>query len=79
MRDILSDAHGAIIARTIVGLARNLGLSVIAEGVESAAQRDVLAEYGCHTYQGYYFSPPLPAEQFEQLLLKSRSGTGRQH
>jgi diguanylate cyclase (GGDEF)-like protein len=77
VRDILTDAHSAIIARTIVGLAHNLGLSVIAEGVESAEQRDLLAEYGCHSYQGYFLSPPLPAEQFEQLLLKSLGSTRR--
>lgn len=75
--DILTDAHSAIIARTIVGLAHNLGLSVIAEGVESAEQRDLLAEYGCHSYQGYFISPPLPAEQFEQLLIKSLHTTRR--
>ena len=77
VRDILTDANSALIARTIVGLAHNLGLSVIAEGVESAEQRDLLAEYGCHSYQGYFLSPPLPAEQFEQLLLKSLSTTRR--
>lgn len=44
---------------------QGLGLSVIAEGVEMAEQRDFLAQAGCHAYQGYFFSRPLPIEGFE--------------
>jgi len=47
-----------------VALARSLGLEVIGESVETEDQRDFLAEFGCHAYQGYLFSRPLPAEQF---------------
>lgn len=65
VRDVLTDANDAAIARTIVALGTSLGLSVIAEGVETPAQRDFLQSHGCHTWQGYLFSRPLPAAQFE--------------
>ena len=70
MRDLLIDANDAAIARTIVALAQSLGLNVIAEGVETEAQRDALAIAGCHVYQGFYFGRPLPAEEFERLASK---------
>lgn len=70
VRDLLTDPNDAAIARTIVALARSMGLSVIAEGVETQAQRDCLASEGCHAYQGYLFSRPLPLEQFESLLKR---------
>jgi EAL domain-containing protein (putative c-di-GMP-specific phosphodiesterase class I) len=66
VRDILSDNNDASIARTIITLCQNLGLSVIAEGVEFVAQRDFLASCGCHAYQGYYFSKPLLLLGFER-------------
>jgi diguanylate cyclase (GGDEF)-like protein/PAS domain S-box-containing protein len=64
VRDVLTDANDAAIARTIVALGQTLGLEVIAEGVETADQRDFLAQNGCHAYQGYLFSRPLAAEDF---------------
>ena len=69
VRDILTDPNDAVIARTIVALGQSLGLAVIAEGVETEAQRGFLASYGCHAYQGYLFSRPLPLENFDQLML----------
>jgi diguanylate cyclase (GGDEF)-like protein/PAS domain S-box-containing protein len=71
IRGILSDPNDDAIARMIIVLADSLGLAVIAEGVELEAQRDLLANRGCHAYQGYLFSRPLPLEQFE-LLLRQR-------
>ena len=65
VRDVLTDANDAAIARTIVALGKSLGLSVIAEGVETEAQREFLASQGCNAYQGYLFSRPLPLDQFE--------------
>ncbi len=68
--DVLTDPNDAAIAKTIITLAHSLGLAVIAEGVESEAQRDFLANNGCHAYQGYLFSRPLPLPEFERLLEK---------
>ncbi|MBI3382115.1 MAG: EAL domain-containing protein [Aquabacterium sp.] len=69
VRDILVDPNDTAIAKMVVALGNSLGLSVIAEGVETAAQRDALAALGCFSYQGFYFSKPLPVAQFESLQL----------
>ncbi|SNT29981.1 PAS domain S-box-containing protein/diguanylate cyclase (GGDEF) domain-containing protein [Noviherbaspirillum humi] len=66
--DVLTDPNDAAIASTIVALGQSLGLNVIAEGVETEAQRDFLADHGCHAYQGYLYGRPMPAEQFEAML-----------
>jgi diguanylate cyclase (GGDEF)-like protein len=68
VKDILTDGNDAAIAGTIIGLCRNLGLEVIAEGVETPEQRDFLARQGCHRYQGYLFCRPLPLPQLEAFL-----------
>ena len=70
VRDMLVNPNDAAIAGMVVALGRSLGLSVIAEGVETVAQRDFLASQGCHTYQGYLFSRPLPVADFEALALQ---------
>jgi predicted signal transduction protein with EAL and GGDEF domain len=71
VRDILTDPDDAAIAKMVVALAESLGLSVIAEGVELEAQRDFLARHGCHAYQGYLFSRPLPLKEFEVFVTQS--------
>jgi EAL domain-containing protein (putative c-di-GMP-specific phosphodiesterase class I) len=68
VRDVLTDANDASIARTVVVLAQNLGLSVIAEGVETEGQRDFLIGNGCQAFQGYLFSRPLPLAEFEAYV-----------
>lgn len=68
VRDILTD-HNAAIAKMILMLAASLGLSVIAEGVETREQMELLAALGCNEYQGYLFSHPLPIQEFEAKFL----------
>ncbi|HSN43079.1 MAG TPA: EAL domain-containing protein, partial [Propionibacteriaceae bacterium] len=58
VRDVLTDPNDAMIARAIVALAQSVGLSVVAEGVETEAQWNFLAQHGCHAFQGYYFGAP---------------------
>ncbi|MEI8157300.1 MAG: EAL domain-containing protein [Burkholderiales bacterium] len=71
VRDVMDDPNDAAIARTIVALSEGLGLSVIAEGVETLAQRDFLASAGCHAYQGYFFGRPMPLGGFEALVRQT--------
>jgi len=66
---VLTDANDAAIARTIVALAQNLGLAVVAEGVETAEQRDFLIGIGCQGFQGYLFGRPVPLEEFESRFF----------
>ncbi|MBI5439079.1 MAG: EAL domain-containing protein [Nitrosomonadales bacterium] len=76
VRDVLIDPNDAAIAKTIVTLSQSMGLAVIAEGVETEGQRDFLAQQGCHNYQGYFFSRPLPIEQFDAFASSMRSTDG---
>jgi EAL domain-containing protein (putative c-di-GMP-specific phosphodiesterase class I) len=68
IRNIVTDSNDSAIAKMVVVLAESLGLSVIAEGVELQAQADFLAHMGCHAYQGYLFSRPVPLDAFESLM-----------
>jgi diguanylate cyclase (GGDEF)-like protein/PAS domain S-box-containing protein len=67
VKNILIDPNDAAIAKMVIALADTMGLAVIAEGVETQEQRDYLAREGCHAYQGYFFSRPLPIDAFEAL------------
>jgi diguanylate cyclase (GGDEF)-like protein/PAS domain S-box-containing protein len=69
VRDILVDATSGAIAQTINSLGHAMGLSVIAEGVETEQQRAFLAHLGCQSYQGFLFSRPLPLEEFERSWM----------
>ncbi len=66
--DIVIDSGDNAIVRTIIAMAQSLNLSVIAEGVETEEQRQLLLSSGCTNYQGYLFSKPVPIDQFETLL-----------
>jgi EAL domain-containing protein (putative c-di-GMP-specific phosphodiesterase class I) len=68
VRDILIDPNDAAIAKMVIVLAESLGLTVMAEGVETQAQMDALLEQGCRAYQGYLFSRPVAVEDFEVYL-----------
>lgn len=68
VRDIVTDESDKAIVRTIIAMANSLRLNVIAEGVETDGQRQLLQNKGAFQYQGYLFSRPIPIEQFEVLL-----------
>ncbi len=68
VRDITDDTEDKAIVSAIISLAGSLGLQTIAEGVETEGQLAFLREQGCNEVQGYYFSKPLPAEQFEAFM-----------
>ncbi|KAI5914416.1 EAL domain-containing protein [Thauera sp. 2A1] len=66
--DLPGNAEDAAVASAALSLARDLGMEVVAEGVEDHAQRTYLTERGCHAMQGYLFSRPLPADMFEKWM-----------
>jgi len=68
IQDIVADATSGAICQTIVSLALTLGLSVVAEGVETVEQRDLLAGMGCHAHQGSLYSPPTPLKEVQARL-----------
>lgn len=66
VRDITSDQNDAVLVQTIIGMAQNLKLEVVAEGVETEQQLAFLVQHGCPAYQGFYFSPPVAVGEFEK-------------
>lgn len=70
VNDILNDPDDAVIVKTIIAMAKSLGIEVIAEGVETEGQRAFLEQNDCSLCQGYLFSKPVPIELFEQLLKR---------
>jgi diguanylate cyclase (GGDEF)-like protein len=65
LRNVQTSPQDAAIVITVIGMAKSLGLDVIAEGVETEVQRDFLAANGCSAFQGYFFSRPIPVEEFQ--------------
>ncbi len=77
VRDIGRDADDVVIAQAIVNLGRNLQLDVVAEGIETTGELQALCSYGCDYLQGFYFSRPLPAADFEKLLRTAHGTASR--
>lgn len=69
VRDLHIDQSDAEIAATIIAMAKNLNLDVVAEGVEEESQLTFLSQHGCLVFQGYYFYKPMPAKEFDDLLF----------
>ncbi|MEJ2693634.1 MAG: EAL domain-containing protein [Candidatus Thiodiazotropha sp.] len=78
IRDLPNDSDAIAITQAIISLGKNLGLHIIAEGVETLAQQALLQKMGCEEGQGYLYSPPVPANAFEEMLLEG-SRTFRHH
>ena len=70
IRDLTVDADDQAIIETIIGMAKNLGLSVIAEGIENDAQADFLLQRGCNMAQGYLYSKPLAKMECGKFLAQ---------
>jgi EAL domain-containing protein (putative c-di-GMP-specific phosphodiesterase class I) len=72
VQEVKTKTEDAAIAKGIITLAKSLGIEVIAEGVETYEQKEFFNNEGCHIYQGYYFSKPLPLEMLEIFLLNHK-------
>ncbi|ADE10564.1 EAL domain-containing protein [Sideroxydans lithotrophicus] len=73
VRDMTVDSGDAVMVKTIIDMAHNFGIEVIAEGVETAGQFFLLKQYGCLLFQGYLFGRPVPLREFEALLQQTGS------
>jgi EAL domain-containing protein (putative c-di-GMP-specific phosphodiesterase class I) len=73
VRDLSTDSSDMAIVRTLIALGKSLGLTVIAEGVETEDQHAWLRENDCHLFQGYLFGKPVPLDQFEALVCRSEA------
>ncbi|MGY6276329.1 bifunctional diguanylate cyclase/phosphodiesterase [Methylomonas sp. MgM2] len=73
VRNLSKDSNDFVLCEAMIVMAHKLGLSVIAEGVETEGQRNLLHEIGCDYGQGYFFSRPVPAEDFIELIAKKRA------
>jgi EAL domain-containing protein (putative c-di-GMP-specific phosphodiesterase class I) len=76
VQDMTEDANNEAIVRTVISLARTLKLATVAEGVETAAQRDALRRMGCDLAQGYLFARPMAAVQFSSAYLGPAQAAG---
>jgi EAL domain-containing protein (putative c-di-GMP-specific phosphodiesterase class I) len=71
VRGIEADHHDQSIVRTVIAIAHSLEIDVIAEGVETKGQLQILKSKGCNAFQGYLFAKPMPVESFEGLLQQA--------
>jgi EAL domain-containing protein (putative c-di-GMP-specific phosphodiesterase class I) len=78
VRDVMSDPDDAAIVASIISLAQQLKMRVIAEGVETAGQLEFLRRHACDDMQGYLFSEPVPAAAFERMLAAARGAADAQ-
>ena len=69
VRNLQNSRNDAVIVQTIIGMASNLGVAVIAEGVESEGQRQALERFGCLAYQGFLYGRPMPLAEFERCVV----------
>lgn len=77
VRDMTENSSQLVLCEAIIVMAHKLGLKVIAEGIETAEQRDLLIKAGCDYGQGYFLSYPIPIDEFELLLASSNNSTSK--
>jgi len=73
IRNVVNDSHDAAMAKSIIAMGHNLGMKVVAEGVETESQCDFLRRNMCDQIQGYFFAPPLDSDELHQLLASGRA------
>lgn len=73
INDVLTDSSSETIVRTVIALGQSMGMTVIAEGVETEAQKQFLLASGCIQFQGYLFSKPLPLDEFRAFVRKQNA------
>ena len=75
--ECLENEHGKMIVSHVISMSGDLGLDIIAEGVETREQADFLYDHGCQTAQGFYFSRPVPVAEFEKMWVSQENGNER--
>jgi EAL domain-containing protein (putative c-di-GMP-specific phosphodiesterase class I) len=73
VRDVVSDPRDAAIVRSVIGLAKDVGLTVVAEGVETTAQAEHLMAMGCHDAQGYLYAKAMPFDDLVAMIERQQS------
>jgi EAL domain-containing protein (putative c-di-GMP-specific phosphodiesterase class I) len=72
VRDLPDNESDRAIANTVITLGLNLGMEVLAEGVETEAQRDFLRDSGCHVFQGYFYAKPMPGDELSAAIRQGK-------
>ncbi len=75
--EVMDTRRGRVIVANSIGMSQQLGMKVVAEGVETIEQVNFLKEIGCDIAQGYYYSKPIPQQEFEELLAKQQVRGGK--